>query len=103
MKALCDQEGYLLDLSDWNRNVAEIIAEEVGIELSEAHWELILLVREFYQEYELSPSMRPLVKRVARKLGKEKGRSIYLLGLFPGNPAKSLAKIAGLPRPTNCI
>ncbi|MCZ6459336.1 MAG: TusE/DsrC/DsvC family sulfur relay protein, partial [Gammaproteobacteria bacterium] len=37
------------------------------------------------------------------QLGAEKGTSIYLLKLFPGSPAKLLAKIAGLPRPTNCL
>jgi len=47
--------------------------------------------------------MRPLVKLVQESLGADKGTSIYLLGLFPGNPAKVAAKIAGLPRPTNCI
>jgi tRNA 2-thiouridine synthesizing protein E len=44
-----------------------------------------------------------LVKLVRESLGEDKGTSIYLLGLFPGNPAKVAAKIAGLPRPTNCI
>ena len=44
-----------------------------------------------------------LVKLVAARLGATKGNSIYLLSLFPGNPAKLAAKIAGLPRPTNCL
>jgi tRNA 2-thiouridine synthesizing protein E len=47
--------------------------------------------------------MRVLVKLVARELGREKGNSLYLLRLFPDSPAKLAAKIAGLPRPTNCL
>ena len=51
----------------------------------------------------VSLSMRPLVKLVTARLGAAKGNSIYLLSLFPGNPAKLAAKFAGLPRPTNCL
>jgi tRNA 2-thiouridine synthesizing protein E len=98
-----DKEGYLLELGDWNENVALALAEAEGIDLSPVHWELIWLVRTFYQKFEVSPAMRPLVKQVKEQLGNEKGNSLYLLELFPGSPAKLLAKIAGLPRPTNCL
>ncbi len=47
--------------------------------------------------------MRPLVKYCALKLGPDKGRSIYLMSLFPGSPAKLGSKIAGLPKPDNCL
>jgi len=47
--------------------------------------------------------MRPLVKLVKEKLGEDCGSSVYLMGLFGGSPAKTAAKIAGLPRPTNCL
>lgn len=98
-----DKEGYLLNLDDWSEPVAEAIAGNAGIELTAAHWEIIRLVRGFYAEYEVSPAMRPLVKAVRDQLGSEKGNSIYLMQLFPGSPAKLLAKISGLPRPTNCL
>lgn len=98
-----DKEGYLKNLGDWSEDIAKLIATEEKIVLTEAHWEMIELVREFYTSYELSPAMRPLIKFTALNLGKEKGNSIYLLTLFPGSPAKLLSKIAGLPRPTNCL
>ncbi|MFT2110186.1 TusE/DsrC/DsvC family sulfur relay protein [Marinomonas sp. 2405UD68-3] len=98
-----DQEGYLLDLSQWSSELAIHIAEMENIELTQAHWEIIHLLRAFYQEYELSPSMRPLTKAVGKKLGSDKGKSIYLMKLFPGSPPKLAAKIAGLPKPANCI
>jgi len=47
--------------------------------------------------------MRPLCKTVAEHCGLEKGRSIYLLQLFPGSPAKLVARYAGLPKPKNCL
>lgn len=98
-----DDEGYLRSLHDWNPSVAEQIAQQEGIELTPAHWELIEVIREFYQLFEHSPAMRPLVKAVTLKLGSDKGKSIYLMKLFPGSPAKLLAKIAGLPKPDNCL
>ncbi|MBJ7536663.1 TusE/DsrC/DsvC family sulfur relay protein [Marinomonas transparens] len=100
---ILDEEGYLLDLDNWNNKLAEDLAEKENIVLTEAHWEIILLLRDFYQEYEVSPAMRPLVKAVSKKLGPEKGRSIYLMTLFPGSPPKLAAKIAGLPKPANCL
>ena len=98
-----DPQGFLVHLSDWNENIANDIAQEEQIELSEAHWEIIWLLRAFYSEYELSPANRVLVKAVKTRLGEEKGNSIYLMGLFPGSPAKLASKIAGLPKPLNCL
>lgn len=98
-----DKEGYLLELADWNETVARQIAVASGIHLTENHWEIIRLLREFYARHDISPPMRPLVKRVRESLGTEKGTSLHLLRLFPGSPAKVAAKIAGLPRPTHCL
>lgn len=100
---MLDEEGYLLNLEDWTPELANELANELEIELTDAHWEIIHLLRDFYQTFEVSPAMRPLVKAVNKKLGAEKGRSIYLMNLFPGSPPKLAAKIAGLPKPANCI
>jgi tRNA 2-thiouridine synthesizing protein E len=43
------------------------------------------------------------VKAVKQSLGDDKGRSIYLMQLFPGSPAKLAARLAGLPKPDNCL
>ncbi len=98
-----DKEGHLARLSDWNENVAHQIAVHSGLRLTEKHLEIIGLLRNYYAKYEVSPAMRPLVKHVRETLGPDKGTSLYLLRLFPGNPAKLAAKIAGLPRPNNCL
>ncbi|MEE8056371.1 MAG: TusE/DsrC/DsvC family sulfur relay protein [Pseudomonadales bacterium] len=98
-----DNEGFLKNLADWDKPVATALASNEGLSLDETHWEVIHLVRNFYQEFELSPSMRPMVKYIAQHLGKEKGNSLYLLHLFPGSPAKIVSKLAGLPKPDNCL
>jgi tRNA 2-thiouridine synthesizing protein E len=98
-----DKEGFLINLNDWSEAAADAIAKRDQINLTEAHWEIIYLVREFYQTFQISPSMRALVKRTEQMLGAEKGRSIYLLQLFPVSPARFASKIAGLPKPANCL
>lgn len=98
-----DKEGYLQNLDDWSEVVAEAIAQQEQISLTEPHWEIIWLMRDFYQQFEVSPAMRVLVKTAGLQLGKEKGRSIYLMRLFHDSPAKLASKIAGLPKPTNCL
>jgi len=98
-----DKEGFLINLNDWSKDVAEIIAKKDHISLTEAHWEIIYVVRDFYKTFQISPSMRALVKRTEQILGAEKGKSIYLLQLFPVSPARFASKIAGLPKPANCL
>ncbi|MFT7186084.1 MAG: tRNA 2-thiouridine synthesizing protein E [Pseudohongiellaceae bacterium] len=98
-----DKQGFLINLDDWNADLAHEIAKEENITLTAAHWEVIDILRDFYQEYAISPAMRILVKAVKQKLGNDKGNSIHLLLLFPGSPAKIASKIAGLPKPTNCL
>jgi len=98
-----DPEGYLVDMGEWSREVAERLAEEEDIVLTEAHWEIIRVLRDFYARFEQAPAMRPLVKAVGQALGPEKGRSVYLMSLFPGSPAKLGARLAGLPKPANCL
>lgn len=98
-----DPEGYLIDLNDWSRDVAQALAAEEGLSLETAHWEVIDVLRTFYQRFETAPPMRPLVKFVGQQLGADKGRSIYLMTLFPGSPAKRAARLAGLPKPANCL
>lgn len=98
-----DRDGFLRRLDDWTPEVAEQIAATEQIELSEAHWEILHLLRRYHAEFDSSPAMRALVKYCALQLGPDKGRSIYLLTLFPGSPARIASKIAGLPKPENCL
>ncbi|MBT2294744.1 TusE/DsrC/DsvC family sulfur relay protein [Pseudomonas fluorescens] len=98
-----DKDGYLVDLDDWSTEVATALAAAEEIELSPEHWEVLELLRGFYNEFQLSPATRPLIKYTALKLGADKGNSLHLNRLFKGTPAKLAAKLAGLPKPTNCL
>lgn len=98
-----DKEGFLVELSDWSEPVASELARLEGLDLTNEHWEILHVLRAFYQEFQLSPATRPLIKYVALKLGPDKGNSAHLNRLFKGTPAKLAAKLAGLPKPSNCI
>ncbi len=100
-----DKEGYLKHLADWDRDVAAALAREAGITLGDDHWAVIDVLRNFYSEYRISPATRVLVKAVGKALGSDKGNSAWLMQLFPAkqSPALVIARIAGLPRPTNCV
>jgi tRNA 2-thiouridine synthesizing protein E len=98
-----DEEGYLVNLAEWNKDLAVLIAKDEGIELTDSHWEVVDFLREYYNEYQIAPAVRVLTKAIGKKLGPEKGNSKYLYELFPYGPAKQACKIAGLPKPTGCI
>lgn len=98
-----DEEGYLTDISVWNEALAQLIAKSENLELTPEHWEVINFLRNYYEEYQIAPAVRILVKEMKKKFGPEKGEQKYLYALFPYGPAKQACKIAGLPKPTGCI
>lgn len=98
-----DADGFLIDPADWSEEIAVQLAREAGIELTPAHWEILYLLRDFFAHHDIAPAMRALVNLVRRELGGEKGRSVYLLALFPDSPAKLASRIAGLPKPDHCL
>ena len=97
-----DKEGFLTNYLDWQPEFAPELAANEDIELTAAHWEVIDLVRDYYQRYHVSPTTRVLTKIVKDAFGADKVKSIYLMGLFTPKAAKMVAKIAGLPKPNNC-
>lgn len=98
-----DKHGFLKDRQAWTRDLATVFAAEEGIALQDKHWEVIHLLREYFDEFDASPANRALVKYTKLKLGPSKGSSIYLMSLFPGSPARVGSRIAGLPKPKNCL
>src|SRR5512146_1573760 len=92
-----DEDGYLLNLDDWNEDVAKYLAEQEEVEMTPAHWEVVNFLRDYYAEYKIAPMIKILVKALGQKLGPEKGNTKYLYELYPAGPAKQACKIAGLP------
>jgi len=98
-----DEEGYLVNLADWNEDIANEIAKGENVEMTPNHWEVVNFLRQYYDEYQIAPAVRVLTKAIGKQLGEEKGNSKYLYELFPYGPAKQACKIAGLPKPTGCV
>jgi tRNA 2-thiouridine synthesizing protein E len=98
-----DKQGYLLDHLLWSKALALVMAENDDFALTDAHWEVINFVREFYLTYNTSPAIRALTKAMKAEFGEEKASSRYLYRLFPEGPAKQATKYAGLPKPARCI
>ena len=98
-----DEEGYLVNINDWDRDIAAELAKSENVEMTDSHWEVIDFLREYYNEYQIAPAVRVLTKAIGKKLGPEKGNNKYLYELFPYGPAKQACKIAGLPKPTGCV
>lgn len=98
-----DEEGFLVNLGEWEEAVAEVMAAQDELELTPEHWDIITFLRDYYEEYQIAPAVRVLTKAVGKKLGKDKGNSKYLYSLFPYGPGKQACRFAGLPKPTGCI
>ncbi len=91
-----DAEGFLTEYDEWDEDLARKLASAIGIELTDAHWKAIRFLREDYKAQGETATLR----RVSTLAGipvKE------LFTLFPGKPAKKMAYVAGLPKPTGCV
>ena len=99
----CDEEGYITNLSDWTKELAEVIAKNEDLEMDADRWEVVNFLREYYDEYQIAPAVRVLIKAAKKTMGPDKGNNKYMYELFPYGPAKQACKIAGLPKPTRCV
>lgn len=92
-----DGDGFIVDPSQWNRELAAEIAKADGIEeLSDDHWKIITIIRTNFEEKGLAPMVRVICKETGLKL-----REIY--DLFPLGPARGACRVAGLPKPDGCV
>ncbi|MFQ6069676.1 MAG: TusE/DsrC/DsvC family sulfur relay protein [Candidatus Aminicenantales bacterium] len=93
-----NEEGFLLNPQEWNKEVAEKIArEEEGInEMTRDHWDVVNYIRNYYLEKNLAPMVRKVCNATGFKLK-------YIYELFPSGPARGACKVAGLPKPDGCV
>ena len=94
---LVDEEGYLLDPSSWNESIAEELARQEGIQLTELHWDLMKFMRAYYDEHQVPPDARHSIKYLSERTGKESRNLLF--ELFPYGYVKQACKIAGMRRP----
>jgi len=92
-----DANGYLKNVEDWNEDVARVIAEQEGLELTNKHWDLLNFLRdEYINNGGNQPNTRNIVKAMSAKWDEKIGqKEVY--ELFPKDPSKQGGRIAGLP------
>lgn len=91
-----DEEGFMANPEDWDKDVAVVLASDINISLTDRHWEIIDFSRSDYQAQGEAPGLRRISKE-ADVPTKE------LYKLFPKGPAKKIAYVSGLGKPTGCI
>ncbi len=89
---------HLLDLEDWNEDIARAHASELGIELGDAHWEVVNFLRQHYIEHGKTDRARRLTEVLDAHFA-DKGGTKYLYRLFPDGPILQASRIAGVPAP----
>jgi tRNA 2-thiouridine synthesizing protein E len=94
-----DEEGYLVDPSDWDEAIAEALARREGIVLTEEHWRVLRFMREFLDEHQLIPDARFVIRFLADEVGAGDGARQRLFELFPYGYVRQTCKIAGMRRP----
>ena len=91
-----DSEGFLTEYAEWDEDLAKVLAAQIGIDLTEAHWKVIRFLRDDFRTTGETATARR-VQVVGGVPVKEQ------FGLFPKKPAKKMAYIAGLPKPHGCV
>jgi tRNA 2-thiouridine synthesizing protein E len=91
-----DNDGFLANSSEWSEEIAQAIAKDAGITLSDLHWKVVRFARDDFRERKESPGPR----RITAQTGVST-KDLY--ALFPKGPGKLVAKIAGVPKPKSCL
>jgi len=92
-----NEQGYLVNHEDWSEELANSMAGNEDLELSERHWDVINYLRsEYFENRENQPNTRAIMKAMSSEWG-EKIKQGDLYELFPGDPSKQAGRIAGLP------
>ncbi len=87
----------------WSYAFAKEIAQEQQMTLTSEHLHVLEIARAFYSETGISPDMRPLVKLLRTRGNPDLASSLELMRLFGANPARTVAALAGLPKPVSCL
>jgi TusE/DsrC/DsvC family sulfur relay protein len=94
---MLDEEGYLVEPGDWTEGVAEELAHRLGIELGDDHWDVIRFMRGMFEEHQVAPDARHVIKHLDAR-HPHQGRN-RLFELFPYGYVGQACKVAGMKRP----
>lgn len=99
-----DNDGHLIDHSMWTPQIAQSLADTLEISLTDEHHAILQMVREFYKTFNHPPATRPLIKFLQQQMPEANISNQKLQQLFnTGLVARHVNRIAGLPKPPNCL
>lgn len=98
-----DQDGHLVDYTIWNENVAQQLAQTLDLELNAWHFEVLHAVRQFYAQFGHSPATRPLIKFLMKTVHPDINNAMLQEKFNTGLVARHLSRLAGIPKPANCL
>ncbi len=99
-----DNDGHLSDHTLWTQQVAQQLADTLDVTLTDEHYQVLAIVREFFTNFNHPPATRPLIKYLQQRLpdlaiDNQKLQQMFNTGLV----ARHVNRIAGLPKPPNCL
>lgn len=89
-------DGHLVDASQWSEALAQQLADAQGVTMTEAHWAVVRFAREDFARSTVAPNIRRITQGTTLST-----KDLY--ALFPKAPARTIAKIAGIPKPAGCL
>jgi len=92
-----DNDGYLVEPLHWNEDVARALASREKIDLTEEHWDVIRFMRRYYEEHQVAPDARFVIRHIMERRGP--GARNRLFELFPYGYPGQACRIAGMKRP----
>jgi len=92
-----DAEGYLVEPGDWNEELAQVLAQEENIQLTDDHWDTIRFMRDYFEEHQVIADARFVIKHLAERMGRDAQKKLF--DLYPYGYVKQACKIAGMRRP----
>lgn len=98
-----DQDGHLVDYTIWNEGVAQELARKLDLELTPWHFQILQAVRQFYHQFGHSPATRPLIKFLMKTVSSDINNAVLQEQFNTGLVARHLSRLAGIPKPPNCL
>lgn len=98
-----DQDGHLVDYTIWDESVAHQLAQSLDLELNAWHFEILQAVRQFYAQFGHSPATRPLIKFLMKTVNADINNAMLQERFNTGLVARHLSRLAGVPKPANCL
>lgn len=95
-----DAHGYLLDPEAWSPEIAEALAADEALALTEEHWIVLLFVREHFAEHGSPPDVLEAAGQLALLAGTDAADARErIFEIFPRGYKQQAFRVAGMKRP----